>query len=232
MSVIADNLSAVKASINKISVEAGREAGSVKLIAVSKTRGVTDVAQAVQAGQTIFGENTVQDAMRKVPEFSESNLEWHFIGHLQSNKAKTIPGNFHWLHTLDSLKLAQKLSSSIAGVEAPTTLNCLIQVNVAGESSKSGVQPDRLCELIETLLEAGLSGLSWRGLMTIGVGDDPVRTRGAFSQLRELQQQCQRQYAIAEFDQLSMGMSNDYAIAIEEGTTMVRIGSAIFGQRG
>jgi hypothetical protein len=158
-------------------------------------------------------------------------LKWHFIGHLQSKKARHIPGNFHWVHSVDSLKLAQKLSNAMLNSEQNTRINCLIQVNASGEASKSGLKTADVVPFIDELLQQQLPCISWRGLMTIGLQGDDARSRAAFSELRLLLDLCQREFGLADFDQLSMGMSNDYPAAIEEGSTMVRIGTAIFGKR-
>jgi pyridoxal phosphate enzyme (YggS family) len=227
---IAANLAAVRRHIYDIAQAAGRAPQEIELIAVSKTRTLSEVLQAVDAGQRALGENTVQDAITKIPGVNHPDVRWHFIGHLQSKKASKIPGDFHWLHTLDTLKLARRLS--LALLETGTArLECLLQVNVAGEATKSGLQPAAVMPFLEELLRLELPCLNWRGLMTIGVQHDEQETRRAFSQLRELQQRCRDEFALPAFDQLSMGMSDDYAIAIEEGSTMVRVGTAIFGSR-
>ncbi len=201
------------------------------MIAVSKTRQLPDVEQAIASGQIDFGENTVQDAMTKIPFVNNSRVQWHFIGHLQSKKAKAIPGNFQWIHSVDSLKLTGKLSAAMQKAEAAQPLNALIQVNVSGEASKSGLSPQQVEGFIEQVLQDDYPLIAWRGLMTIGVKADASATRKVFAELRELQQRIQQQFALPQFDQLSMGMSGDYAEAIAEGATMIRIGTAIFGPR-
>lgn len=231
MSVITENLAAVKEHIEELSVKTGRSADAVKLIAVSKTRSYQEVRQAIDAGQSDFGENTIQDALTKIPECAGYAIDWHFIGHLQSKKAKHIPGNFQWLHSVDSLKLAQKLSAEIVDHHENLELNCLLQVNVAKETSKSGLTQTEVIPFLDELLQQKLPGLNWRGLMTIGVLGSEMQTRSVFSALRKLLEDCQQLSGMKDFDQLSMGMSNDYATAIQEGSTMVRIGTAIFGNR-
>jgi pyridoxal phosphate enzyme (YggS family) len=228
---IRNNLAAVKRRIHDCAVRSGRAPDEITLIAVSKTRSLDEVRQAIDAGQKDFGENTVQDALNKIPELRETRSQWHFIGHLQSKKAKHIPGNFHWIHSVDSLKLAQKLSKALLDSEEGTSINGLIQVNASDEASKSGLNKAAVVPFIEELLQLQLPCISWRGLMTIGVQGDDARSRAAFSELRLLLDRCQREFGLADFDQLSMGMSNDYPAAIEEGSTMVRIGTAIFGER-
>jgi len=228
---ISNNLAAVKRHIQEIAVRSGREPDDITLVAVSKTRSLDEVRRAIDAGQIDFGENTVQDALSKIPELKGTRSQWHFIGHLQSKKAKHIPGNFHWVHSIDSLKLAQKLSNALVNSEQDTDINCLVQVNVSDEASKSGLNRTEVIPLVDELLQLELPCINWRGLMTIGVSGDDARSRAAFSGLRILLDQCQREFGLADFDQLSMGMSNDYPIAVEEGSTMVRVGTAIFGER-
>ncbi len=231
MSVIAENLSAVQHKIKELSLKSGRADDAVKLIAVSKTRTLQEVQQIISAGQCDFGENTIQDALTKIPELTQHDINWHFIGHLQSKKIKHIPGNFKWLHSIDSLKLAQKLSAEIVRFHKNLEINCLIQVNVVEETSKSGLTQTEVMPLLDELLQQKLPGLNWRGLMTIGVQGDDVQTAKAFSTLRGLLEKCQRASGLDNFNQLSMGMSNDYSIAVAEGSTMVRVGTAIFGER-
>ena len=228
---ISRNLAHMRRRIQQIADQAGRSVSEITLVAVSKTRTLDEVKQAIEAGHKDFGENTIQDAMTKVPKLEATDSRWHFIGHLQSNKAKQIPGNFHWVHSVDSLKLAQKLSHAMQISPVDEPLNCLIQVNVAAEAAKSGLTADDLAPFIERLLSLELPQLRWRGLMTIGVQGDDKQTRIAFIDLRRLLDQCQQEFALADFNQLSMGMSNDYPIAIEEGATMIRVGTAIFGRR-
>jgi pyridoxal phosphate enzyme (YggS family) len=227
---IAENLSGVQRQIQQCAENVGRDSSAISLIAVSKTRSIDEVKAAISAGQRCFGENTIQDAMTKIP-FVDGDAEWHFIGHLQSKKAGKIPGYFQWIHSVDSIKLARKLSSAMLNYSQNSFLNCLIQVNVSGEKSKYGLMPAEVRPLLQEILDLQLPCLKWRGLMTIGVKGDEHETRHAFSQLRELQQNCRNEYALDEFDQLSMGMSGDYCLAIAEGATMVRVGTSIFGQR-
>ena len=231
MSHVADNLKLTRDRIQQLSLDAGRAADAVRLIAVSKTRSLAEVEQAIAAGQTVFGENTVQDALTKIPLLDNHDLEWHFIGHLQSKKSKQVAEHFQWIHTVDSLKLAQKLSAAMQQHNPNNILNCLLQVNVSGEVSKSGLSREEAIILLGELLELNLPNLAWRGLMTIGVQGDEAETRQAFSDLRALRDQSQQQFNLNNFDQLSMGMSGDYPMAIEEGATMVRIGTQLFGNR-
>ena len=228
---VANNLQLIHQSMQAAADRAGRTPEDVKLIAVSKTRSVEEVQSAIDSGMNVFGENTIQDAMTKIPVLGTKTNEWHFIGHLQSKKAKNIPGNFNWIHTIDSIKLAEKLSSAMLNHDPAGTINGLIQVNVSGEASKSGITVGELIPFLENLIKLELPCLSWRGLMTIGVDNDLVKTRDAFIELRKCLHQCAAEFSLNQFDQLSMGMSNDYEIAIEEGATMVRLGTSIFGAR-
>lgn len=229
---LVENLTAVRHKIQQCVEAAGRDVNDIQLIAVSKTRSLEEVQAIAALGQTAFGENTIQDAMTKIPQLNNQALQWHFIGHLQSKKAGKIPGYFQWIHSVDSIKLAQKLSNAMVGNSKNSNLNCLLQVNVSGEDSKSGLKPVAVKPFLRELLDLQLPCLSWRGLMTIGVRGDEQQTREAFSQLRKLQQSCRDEFELPEFDQLSMGMSGDYCLAIAEGATLLRVGTSIFGQRG
>ena len=228
---LADNLFMVQQNIQRCAERAGRDVNQIHLIAVSKTRSFEEVKAVVSLGQKHFAENTIQDAMTKIPHLM-SDVEWHFIGHLQSKKAGKLPGYFQWVHSVDSIKLAQKLSSAMLAHTKNAMLNCLIQVNVSGEETKSGLLPDEVKPFLQQVLKLELPCLKWRGLMTIGVKGDEKQTRNAFAQLRVLQETCKTDFGLQDFDQLSMGMSSDYCLAIEEGATMVRVGTSIFGQRG
>ena len=228
---LAENLYRVQQDIQRCAERAGRDVNTIRLVAVSKTRSLDEVNSIAALGQRCFGENTIQDAMTKIPALSRQELEWHFIGHLQSKKAGKIPGYFQWIHSVDSIKLAQKLSTAMLNNSKDSRLNCLIQVNISGEESKSGVSADEVKDFLRELLNQQLSCLVWRGLMTIGVQGDEQQTRNAFAQLRELQLSCKEVFGLPDFDQLSMGMSGDYCLAIEEGATLVRVGTSIFGQR-
>lgn len=225
---LADNLSTVQQKVKQCAEKSGRDSNDFRLIAVSKTRSLDEVKTIAAHGQHCFAENTIQDAMTKVPYFNNADVEWHFIGHLQSKKAGKIPGYFQWIHSVDSLKIAQKLSNAMLNNTQNSLLNCLIQVNVSSEKSKSGLLPSLVKPFLQQLLQLNLPGLCWRGLMTIGVKGDEQKTRKAFAQLRMLQQECKTEFGLEKFDQLSMGMSGDYCMAIEEGATMIRVGSSIF----
>jgi pyridoxal phosphate enzyme (YggS family) len=230
-SAIADNLHKVRQALAAAARQAQRDPASIRLLAVSKTMPATAIEAAIGAGQTEFGENTMQDALRKIPLFQGRGLNWHFIGHLQSNKVKLIPGHFSWVHSIDSLALARKLSQACEHHGVP--VNALLQVNVSGEVSKYGVAPTELYALIEELLAAKLPAIAWRGLMTLGrldASDDELRS--CFAQLRTLRDGCVARFGLKDFSELSMGMTQDFPLAIAEGATIVRIGTAIFGPRG
>ena len=229
--LLAVNLNKVQQKIRHCAETAGRDIDDICLVVVSKTRSLDEVKFVASLGQPAFAENTIQDAMSKIPQLNDKALEWHYIGHLQSKKAGKIPGYFQWIHSVDSIKLARKLSTAMLSNSKSSRLNCLIQVNVSGEDSKSGLKPAAVKAFLQEVLDQQYPCLVWRGLMTIGVQGDEQQTRSAFAQLRELQQSCKKEFDLPDFDQLSMGMSTDYCLAIEEGATMIRVGTSIFGQR-
>ena len=226
MSAIADNLQAVHARISNAAAAVGRSPESVRLLAVSKTWPLACVLDAAEAGQRAFGENYVQEGIEKIAAVSGRNLEWHFIGPLQSNKTKQVAEHFDWVHSIDRLKVAERLSA-----QRPAYLPALqvcVQVNVSGEASKSGCAPDQALALCRAV--AALPGLQLRGLMAIPeASDDMAAQRIPFRKLRELSEQVRA--AGVPLDTLSMGMSHDLEAAVAEGATIVRIGTAIFGER-
>ena len=227
---IAMNLARVHARIAAAARAAAREPSDIRLIAVSKTHTANLILEAARAGQRDFGENRLQEALGKIDNLANDELVWHFIGRLQSNKAKLIPGRFRWLHTLDSLSLARKLSDQSGDRNAG--LHCMIQVNVVSDPAKGGVSPKALAPLVESIVQAELTGIRLRGLMTIGPrGGTEIELRRCFSTLRELLDATSARFGLTDFDQLSMGMTTDLEPAILEGATMVRIGSGIFGPR-
>jgi len=227
---IAANLERLRATLADAAHRAGRRPQDVKLIAVSKTQPAKAVAAAIAAGQRVFGENTVQDALIKIPQFAGQGLEWHFIGNLQSNKARFIPGNFAWVHSLTSVKLAQRLARLVQ--EQHSTLNALIEVNITRDPAKHGVAPDDIAPLLDQLLKTNLGGIQLRGLMAIGpYPATESERRASFAALRKLRDDCAQCFALPGFTELSMGMSGDFIEAIQEGSTQVRIGTAIFGAR-
>lgn len=224
------NLGNIRERMRVAASAAGRNIDDIRLVAVTKYMPPEYVQAAMSAGQHCFGENTLQDALSKHALLDNPLNEWHFIGHLQSNKAKSIPANFAWLHTLDSLKLANKLSAS--ATLSQRTLNVLLQINIANDPDKHGLPAASIYPFVEDLLQAGLAGIRLRGLMTIGRRNDSLdQTRSNFSALRKLAEACAERFDAHHFSELSMGMSNDFEIAIAEGATMIRVGSSIFGKR-
>jgi PLP dependent protein len=224
------NLQAVRERILRAAASAGRNPDEIRLIAVSKTVGSAGILRAIEAGQHIFGESTVQESRTKLALMQDPANEWHFIGHLQTNKVRHIPGHFEWLHTLDSLKLARKLSSHAEA--SGVVINSLLQINIADDPDKFGLQPAGVFAFVDELLRARLEGIRLRGLMTIGRREaSAADNHRAFSQLRELCDACAMRFGKDLFSELSMGMSGDFEIAITEGSTLVRVGSAIFGER-
>jgi pyridoxal phosphate enzyme (YggS family) len=224
MATIADNLQAVKTRIERAAIAARRDPAAVTLLAVSKTHPVAVVKEALAAGQRAFGENYVQEALEKMEGLKD--VEWHLIGPLQSNKTRLAAERFDWVHTLASEKIAKRLSEQRPAALAP--LNVLIQVNVSGEAAKAGVPPDEVLALSEKI--ASLKSLRLRGLMAIPEPtDDRSLQRARFSPVRNIFEDLKAK-GLA-FDTLSMGMSDDMESAIAEGATLVRIGTAIFGQR-
>ncbi len=226
MTAIASNLQAVRRAVARAATHAGRDAGQVALLAVSKTFPAAAVREAHAAGQHAFGESYVQEALRKMEELRDLALEWHFIGPIQGNKTRAIAENFSWVHSVDRLKIAERLSAQRPAGLAP--LQVCIQVNVSGEDSKSGVPFEEAANLARRV--AALPHVRLRGLMTIpALAQDLDAQRKPFAQLRELMQQWRS--SGLQLDTLSMGMSQDMEAAILEGATIVRIGSAIFGER-
>lgn len=223
---IGGRLAAVRRRITAAEREYGRAAGAVALLAVSKGHPPAAVSAAAAAGQQSFGESYVQEAVPKIQALAHQALEWHFIGRLQSNKAKLIGRHFAWVHSLDNLQVAQVLSRHRLAQAPP--LSVCIQVNVSGEPQKSGVAPDGVTALAEAV--AALPGLALRGLMAIPApSDDFSEQRRSYALVHERWRQCRD--AGLSLDTLSMGMSHDLEAAICEGATMVRIGTAVFGPR-
>lgn len=226
MSTIADRLTRVRERIARAEHEYGRPAGSVRLLAVSKTKPVSAILAALEAGQTAFGENYLQDALPKQEALAGQPIEWHFIGPIQSNKTKQIAAGFDWVHSLDREKIARRLDEQRP--EGLSPLNVCLQVNVSGETSKAGVAPGEVLDLAKAV--HAHSRLRLRGLMCIPA---PVRgleeQRKPFRRLRELQERLLANGV--PVDTLSMGMSADLEAAVAEGSTLVRIGTDLFGPR-
>lgn len=223
MSTIAENIAKVAGRIRDAAQAAGRNEHAVGLLAVSKTKPVSALREAYASGQRDFGENYLQEALDKQAELGDLDITWHFIGPIQSNKTKAIAAHFDWVHSVDRLKIAERLSAQRP--EGLPPLNICLQVNISGEATKSGCLPEELPGLASAI--QALPGLRLRGLMAIPEPqDDPARQREPFAQLRELQASLN-----LPLDTLSMGMSHDLEAAIAEGATWVRIGTALFGAR-
>jgi pyridoxal phosphate enzyme (YggS family) len=223
---IADRLLAVQDRMAAAALRAGREATDVELVAVSKTHSPEAVHAALDAGHSLFGESRVQEARAKIP-LLPGRARWHFIGHLQKNKIRHALPLFELFHGIDSLEIARDVSRIAS--ETGALPNVLLEINVAGESTKFGFTPERLRTQIEELL--ALDRLTFAGLMCIPPPQvDAEGSRKFFVVLRELRDRVQREFQVA-LPQLSMGMSGDYEVAIEEGATLVRVGTAIFGDR-
>ena len=223
---IAENLEQVREQIACAAAKSGRSPDDVELVAITKTHPAEKVREAIEARQTLFGESRVQEARAKIPELP-SNIRWHFVGHLQKNKIRHALPIFELIHSVDSLGLAQDVDR-IAQEEALHP-RVLLEVNVAGEGSKFGFAPDNLHEQMEALL--ALPRLSILGLMAIPpLAKEAEASRKYFVRLRELRDLLQSEFHI-DLAQLSTGMTQDFAIAVEEGATLVRVGTAIFGER-
>lgn len=229
---IAENLAAVLERISRAAQRARRSPEEISLMAVSKTQGAERIREAYSAGQRLFGENRVQEFAGKIDGLRDLNdAEWHMIGHLQTNKAAKTAELFRAVDSVDSLKLAEKLDAAARALGR--TLDVLIEVNVGGEAAKTGIAPDSPALDGVLLAAPRLDALAIRGLMTVPpVTDDPEGARSYFRRLRELRDTiASRKLAAVAMDQLSMGMSHDFEVAIEEGSTCVRVGTAIFGAR-
>jgi pyridoxal phosphate enzyme (YggS family) len=226
---IASNLEAVRSRIGRAAREAGRDPASVHLVAISKTFSADHIRAAVVAGQREFGENRVQEALPKIEATADLPLRWHLVGHLQSNKARRVVGPFSLVHSVDSLELLKRLDTVAA--EHTTPIDVLVQVDVAGEVTKTGLPVEHL----ESLFGAATSLRMARvvGLMLLPpYFDDPEQARPYFQRLGQLRQDLASRGVPGDMlRELSMGMSHDFEIAIAEGATMVRVGTAIFGQR-
>jgi len=221
------NIEKVRRQILQASARAGRNPDSVKLIAVSKTVDLDKIREVFETGQTVFGENRVQEAWNKFQE-ADFDAEWHLIGHLQTNKVKRAIHFASTIHSVDSVKLADEIQKYAETDNR--RIDILLQVNVSGEDSKFGIPPENAEYLLEHV--TALSNVDVKGLMTIAAyANDERATRSSFQKLRELRDRLQKSFENVQLNELSMGMTNDFEIAIEEGATMVRIGRSIFGER-
>ncbi|SHK51403.1 hypothetical protein SAMN02745216_03583 [Desulfatibacillum alkenivorans DSM 16219] len=226
---IRKNLREIQDSIQKAAEKCGRDPQSIRLVAVSKTKPAEMLRQAADAGATIFGENYIQEAREKIAELDSLEVEWHFIGHLQSNKAKYAVPLFSLIHSVDSFKLAREIDKQAA--KAEKIQDILVQVNISGEETKSGAGENEAINLVKEI--SALENVRVKGLMTMPpFFDDPDRARPFFRRLRELAQAIQSKgFENVSMEELSMGMTGDFEAAIEEGATLVRVGTAIFGAR-
>jgi pyridoxal phosphate enzyme (YggS family) len=226
MTSVAENLERVREKIAGAAVKVGRAVDEIELVAITKTHPADKIREAIEAGQTLFGESRVQEARAKIPELP-SVLRWHFVGHLQKNKIRHALPLFELFHSVDSLALAQDMNriANEEGLRPPV----LLEVNVAGEGSKFGFKPQTVRAEMESLL--ALARLSIEGLMCIPpLAEEAEASRAFFVQLRELRDALEKEFGL-RLPQLSMGMTNDFMVAVEEGATLVRVGTAIFGER-
>jgi len=224
---VTENLKLVSDLLKKAANDAGRDPASVRLLAVSKKQPLDKIRQAAAAGQRDFGENFVQEGVEKNEALADLDLTWHFIGHLQSNKTRMVAEYFDWVHTIDKLKIARRLSKQRPDGLAP--LNVCLQVNVDAEASKSGVTPAELPDLAAACME--LPNIRLRGLMCLpAMREEFEAQRAPFATLRRMAEELRRNGI--DTDTLSMGMTADYRAAVFEGATIVRIGTALFGERG
>ncbi|MDE1043925.1 MAG: YggS family pyridoxal phosphate-dependent enzyme [Nitrospinaceae bacterium] len=225
--MIAENLVEVRERISRAIQKSGREPDSARLITVSKQISVDRIEEARAAGAVVFGENKIQEAIPKIEQMGAEGIFWHFIGHLQKNKIKFLDERFDLIHSVDSFELAEKIAKHYHSENRVQRI--LLQVNVSGEAAKFGMEPKELEKQMAEFFQ--LQGIQVEGLMTIPPFDsDPENSRRHFSRLRELREQYEKQNGLP-LNELSMGMSNDFEVAVEEGATLVRVGTAIFGPR-
>ncbi|MGB3725387.1 MAG: YggS family pyridoxal phosphate-dependent enzyme [Glaciecola sp.] len=225
---IAEQLTKIQQQITLAAKEANRAPNDIQLLAVSKTKPVSDIITAYNSGQRHFGENYVQEAVDKITELSHlSDICWHFIGPLQSNKSKFVAEHFAWMHSLDRIKIAKRLNEQRSVHQA--LLQVCVQVNIDDESSKAGIAPEEVLDFVGELQK--MERLTCRGLMTIPkAGVTPEQRAQSFNKMQDLLGECATKFD--NIDTLSMGMSDDMKIAIQYGATMVRVGTGIFGKRG
>jgi PLP dependent protein len=227
--LISENLKYVKQRIIKAAKRVGRDPSGIRLLAVTKEQSDVIVAEGIQAGMTLLGENKVQEASSKIEVLGRNGLEWHFIGRLQKNKVKFIFDLFDLIHSVDSFSLAEAIHKKAQKIGS--CMPILLQINISGEKSKLGIDPLNLPEEIKKI--AKLEGVKVFGLMTIPpLNSNPENSRSYYVRLRELRDTCSNlNIPRISLNELSMGMSNDYEVAIEEGATMVRVGKGLFGPR-
>jgi len=223
---IAEKLLQIQQNIHQYCQQYQRDPASVRLLAVSKTRPADDIRAAFNAGQRLFGENYLQEALKKMQQLHDLAIEWHFIGAIQSNKTRDLAKYFSWVHSVDRYRIAQRLNQQRPDTLPP--LNICLQLNISHEASKAGIDSEELDERVAAIMP--LENLCLRGLMAIPAkADSLAEQREVFSRVRRALQQLQQKYP--QLDTLSMGMTNDMQAAIAEGSTLLRIGTAIFGAR-
>jgi pyridoxal phosphate enzyme (YggS family) len=226
METIAERLKSVQITVEQTTLDAHRPSNAVKLLAVSKTKPVCDIVQAYEAGQRLFGENYVQEGVEKIQNLhSLDDIEWYFIGPLQSNKTRLVAEHFDWVQSIDRIKIAQRLNDQVSPNK---TLNVCIQVNIDDDENKAGISVSELNDFAKAI--SGLPNLRLRGLMTIPkANQSQAEQTTSFARMATLFESLKKQYS--SVDTLSMGMSGDMQNAIDNGSTMVRVGTAIFGSR-
>jgi hypothetical protein len=229
--MIKENIHRIKERVSDLCSQANRDAQSIKIVAVAKSRTVEEIREAIEAGMTEIGENRIQEASLKYDHFKMtslelSNIKWHMVGHLQTNKARAAVKMFDLIHSVDSLPLAQELDKQAEQINK--VQDVLIEVNTSGEETKFGLKPESTVAVIKTMLQ--LNNINIKGLMTVApFVEDPEKTRSYFRTLRELIEEINRQgIAGCQLRELSMGMTDDYGVAVEEGATIIRLGRAIF----
>ncbi len=228
MSAIKENLEKINGMTADTALSCGRKPEDVLLIAVTKKKNAETIIEAIQSGAGHFGENYIQEAIAKIETIGKEKACWHFIGHLQSNKAAIAVKYFEYIHTVDSFKLAKEIDRQAKGLHKIQKI--LLQVNVSKEKTKSGADTEKAVELVRQI--HGFENISLQGLMCMPpYFDDPEQARSYFRALLQIRQDIARQFPNVSMNHLSMGMSNDFRVAIEEGATMVRIGTSIFGER-
>jgi pyridoxal phosphate enzyme (YggS family) len=230
--VLAINIATVRAQIADAAQQVGRRPEEILLVAVSKNQPLEFIKLAYELGITHFGENRVQEALLKIAAWNPPDVHWHLIGHLQTNKANKVTRQFDCIHSIDSLTLAERLNRQIASSNLPNGQRqpVLLQVNISGEMSKQGIEPGRTISVARQI--AALEHLEIQGLMTLApLVDNPEKARPVFHALYQLRNRLQNEVPECSWHHLSMGMTDDYQVAIEEGATIVRIGRAIFGER-
>ncbi len=226
---IKNNLEQIQASIRQTAIDCGRNPEEINLIGVSKRKPESLIKEAIEAGHRDFGENYIQEAMEKIDSLGKDSACWHFIGHLQSNKAKFAVKYFDLIHTVDKLKLAKEINKQALKIRK--TQEILLQINIAEENTKSGADKGQVLDLVKEISQ--LDHISLRGLMCMPpFFADPEEARGYFKAVKTISNEIRdADLPGVEMEHLSMGMSNDFAVAIEEGATLVRVGTAIFGSR-